>query len=228
MDKNNIKTSTIPVSLTEHLSALLDDEAGSFEQRRVLDELKSDDELRQQLSSYALIGEVMRSSEATLTVGSMFLSGIHEQIESDDEYNQVQLEHSANDGGESDITIGKKRTASWFRPIGGFALAASVVAVAVVGFQNYQSNSSTGMNTGLMITSLDNNLSKEKMATATVVSADQMMPKTLVVASNKANTATTSSSQYQQADVYERQLLKSYVDSHMEHASSVRFIAFTN
>jgi len=224
MGKNNIKASTTPVSLTEHLSALLDDEVGSFEQRRVLDELKSDDKLKQQLSSYALIGEVMRSSEATVTASSTFLSGIHEQIKSDDDYNQIRLNNSANDD-EVSVNIEKKQvtqTTSWLRPVGGLALAASVAAVAVIGFQSYQSNDSNGINSGLMSTSLDN-LSKEKMAVATSVTAG-----------NKTTTEAISSSQYQQADFYQRQLLKSYVDSHMEYASNtsfvpaVRFITYTN
>jgi len=99
MGKN--KTKTEAASLTEHLSALLDDEAGSFEQRRVLDELGSDEDLRQKLSSYALIGEVMRTAETTATANSDFLAGIHSKIEADDNYHQVKLEDkqsaSAND-----------------------------------------------------------------------------------------------------------------------------------
>ena len=51
-------------SKTEFLSALLDDEAGEFEQRRLLDELNKDAELGQTLSRYALMAEVMRAGNS--------------------------------------------------------------------------------------------------------------------------------------------------------------------
>lgn len=213
MDKNNTNTNTSsPVSLTEHLSALLDNEAGSFEQRRVLDELESNSDLREKLSSYALIGEAMRTTEATVTADSGFLAGIHSQIESEDEYHHIQLDKAAND----------KHSSSWLRPVGGFALAASVAAVAFFGFQNFQQNNSNIIDAGL--TTAENtapsssDLTEEKMATASVAQMDS---------ENRVNV-------YQQADVRTRMLLKRYVDSHMQYASntafvpSVRVIAYTN
>ena len=48
-------------SKNEFLSSLLDDEAGDFEKRRLLDELTKDDELAQTFTRYALMGEVMRT-----------------------------------------------------------------------------------------------------------------------------------------------------------------------
>lgn len=222
MDNNNIKKSTpTPVSLTEHLSALLDNETGSFEQRRVLDELKSDDDLRQKLSSYALIGEVMRTTEVTTTADSNFLAGIHAQIEAEDEYHQVKLVKAKND------SVNDTHNSSWLRPVGGFALVASVATVAFFGFQNFQQNNGNMIDTGLTTaanttpTTLDSSdLSEEKTVVATVISATQM--------------ASITANEYQQADARTRLLLKRYVDSHMQYASntafvpSVRVIAYAN
>lgn len=218
MDENNTKKSTpATVSLTEHLSALLDDETGSFEQRRVLNELKSNDDLRQKLSSYALIGEVMRTSEATTTADSSFLAGIHAQLESEDEYHQVQLREVSNDS----INDKRQGSSSWLRPVGGFAVAASVAAIAFFGVQNYQHGNANMPNAGTPTTVMStvapssNDLTEEKMATATVVPA-------------------TISDVFQQADARTRMLLKPYVDSHMQYASntaflpSVRSIAYAN
>ena len=234
MDKNNINTSG-PASLTEHLSALLDSEAGTFEQRRVLDELKSSDGLRQSLSSYALIGEVMRTAETTVTADSSFLAGIHAQIETEDEYHHIQLEEPVND----------KSSASWLRPVGGFALAASVATVAFLGFQNYQQNdtssmiaatsatssaiASTAVSTSAPTTipnaSQPDNLAQEERATSAIASTVQV---------TSVNNETIATNEYHQADARTRMLLKHYVDSHMQYASntafvpSVRVIAYAN
>ena len=48
------------VSKEERLSALIDGEAGAFEQRRLMDELQHDAELRGRYSRYHLIGDVIR------------------------------------------------------------------------------------------------------------------------------------------------------------------------
>lgn len=217
MDENNIKT-TPTVSLTEHLSALLDDEAGSFEQRRVLDELKSNDELNQKLSSYALIGEVMRTGETNVVVGSSFLAGIHDKLESDSSYDEVFIKDSVQNTNSPAANDAKP---SWLRPVGGFALAASVTAVAILGFQSYQPSGSDILGTGSVTTAKVEAPTTDQMAL-------MIKPEPKVMIAD----ATLDTSQYQQADVRTRQLLKRYVDSHMEYASnsafmpSVRVIAY--
>ena len=123
------------ISMTEHLSAMLDDEAGSFEQRRILDELKSSDDLSGKLAHYALIGESMRTAKQGAVADTGFLAGIHEQIDSEEEYHDVQVVTSGASAAKNDSASDKK---SWLRPVGGFALAASVAAVSVIGVQNYQ------------------------------------------------------------------------------------------
>lgn len=228
MDENNIKKLTPgAVSLTEHLSALLDDETGSFEQRRVLDDLKSNDDLRQKLSSYALIGEVMRTSEATVTADSSFLAGIHAQIESEDEYHQVQLPKESNES----FNDKRQGSSSWLRPVGGFAIAASVAAIAFFGIQNYQQSNTNMLDAGMASTVMStvapsaNDLTEEKMATAKVAPA---------TVSEIPMASVAKSDVFQQADARTRMLLKPYVDSHMQYASntaflpSVRSIAYAN
>lgn len=228
MDKNNIKKTDPPVSLTEHLSALLDDEAGAFEQRRVLDELKSNDDLSQKLSSYALIGEAMRSTETSITAGTSFLSGIHEKLEAEEEYDQVQITNQIDKASPANDA-----KPAWLRPVGGFALAASVAAVAVLGLQNYQQSNTNVLDTGsITTTSVEapqaGDLTKEKMAAAAVIPATDLVSQVVV------SDTTIASTEYQQANAQTRQFLKYYVDRHMQYASnaafvpSVRVIAYTN
>lgn len=219
MGKNNTTSSSEVASLTEHLSALLDGEAGSFEQRRVLDELRTDDKLRQKISSYSLIGETIRSGQITAVAGTSFLAGIHDKIDSEPEYDQIQLE---------DKNAENKKSNSWLRPVGGFALAASVVAVAFIGIQNYQQTE-----TGLVTASVENTAKPQKdkltvaeMNSATVVSADKTIANDQV--------ATVAPDLYSDADSQTRLLLKRYVDGHLQRASvkafvpSVRVIAFAD
>lgn len=124
----------------EYLSALLDDEAGAFEQKRLLDEVQTDEALQQKLSSYALIGESLRAENNEAPVlGSSFLAGIHEQLEEEDDFNEVLVEEV------EDIKDRPAANNTWFKPMLGGALAASVVAVmAFTLIQNPQNSLSTG------------------------------------------------------------------------------------
>ena len=205
------------VSMNEYLSALLDDEAGSFEQKRVLDELKSSDELRRKLSSYSLIGETMRLGELDKTVvcaSTNFLSGIHAKIEKEDLYDQVQVGTSLQNHAEN-----RTSSKSWLRPVRGFAMAASVAVIAVIGFQNFNNFNQLGIETAsnslsspktIALNQQKVQLSENEMNSAIEVPAD-----TLEVDNND---------HYQQADLHARSLLKRYVDSHMQYASTAAFV----
>lgn len=111
-------------SKTEFLSALLDDEAGDFERRRLLDELGSDDELGKTLSRYALIGEAMRAGgEKAMGMGdASFLAGIQDALEDEPAYDKPVVQ--APTGGQGIVR-------SW--RVVGLGLAATVAAVAVGG-----------------------------------------------------------------------------------------------
>ena len=219
MDNSN--TNSDQVILTEHLSSLLDDEAGSFEQRRVFDELKGDDALCQKLSCYALIGETMRSgSSQGQVVGENFLSGIHDEISNEPEYHNIQLENNPK----------SVKSNSWLRPVGGFAMAASVAAIAVLGFQNYQlANQQDLGSQSIDQTSLINAQSKpskpkEQLSVVDMKSAKVVSAATLERETIAANDSNVSDISYQQADASTRSFLKRYVDSHMQYASTTAFV----
>ena len=236
-------TNSTNVSLNEHLSALLDGEAGSFEQRRVLDELTTskssiaNKELCEKLASYSLIGESMRSAssaDATMITGSSFLAGIHDRIDAEPEYHQIQLQ---------DTATSEAKNSSWLRPIGGFALAASVAAIAVIGVQNYQQNPAqvpvvaSALSTDAPAAPQKTQLSVAAMKSATVVSAAELVEKAGKAEKEIAMVETkraTGDKLYRRADARTRALLKRYIDSHMQFASnptfvpSVRVIAYSD
>lgn len=176
----------------EHLSAVLDGEAGEFEQRRILDELAKDDSLRSSLSSYALIGETLRDEKQSVIASADFLAGIHDEIDAEPEYSHVQITETkaAND-------------TPWIRPAAGFAVAASVAAIAVVGMQSFMSGSNNTES------SLANN--------------GNAKPVLAVMAKAKA---------YNHPDKQTQTLYKRYLDSHVQYASttsmmpSVRVVSY--
>ena len=111
-------------SKNEFLSSLLDDEAGDFEKRRLLDELTKNDELAQTFTRYALMGEVMRNhaSGQRSTTSMSLLSRIQEELEDEPAYTgEVEAKTPAP----------VKTNARRFWQTGGLALAATVAAVAV-------------------------------------------------------------------------------------------------
>ncbi len=216
-----------PISLAEHLSSVLDDEAGSFEQRRVLDELKSSEDLSNKLSHFALIGESMRSTNPAVIAGPSFLAGIHEQIASEeDEYHDVQVSDSNS---ANDATNPQK---SMFRPIGGFALAASFAAIAVMGVQNYQLSNQVDEQSAIIVAAAQTLQAESQMAVVESPAIGVMS------VDNKQNDLKQSSSEkkqeYRQANAHARSFLKRYVDSHVQYASrstfvpSVRVIAYAD
>lgn len=115
----------------EYLSALLDDEAGTFEQKRLLDEVQKDEVLQQKLSSYALIGESLRAETTAPVLGASFLAGIHDQLDQEEAFDKVLIE---------DIKTTPATNNSWFKPMLGGAMAASLVAVMVVALQQSPEN----------------------------------------------------------------------------------------
>jgi len=214
--------------LNEHLSAVLDDEAGAFEQTRVFDELTKNNspELRQSLSFYSLIGESMRSAssaDATMITGSSFLAGIHEQIDKESDYHQVHIENAKKPAANSN---------SWLRPVGGFALAASFAAIAVIGVQNFQQTENATQTEILAANEKveKSQLSLAAMKSATVVSAADMIKaeeKPVIATVDKTMPSKTNKKVtdfYQPADSRTRALLKKYVDSHMQFASNTTFV----
>ena len=100
--------------IREQLSALADDELNEVEQPLLLGRLQRDAGLRACLGRYQLIGEVMRGTGATATLG---VAERVQQALADDQM-PVNARVSA-------------KTALW-KPVAGLAVAASVALVAVL------------------------------------------------------------------------------------------------
>jgi negative regulator of sigma E activity len=113
--------------LTEHLSAVFDDEATDFEKRRVLDEVSNDQETQSVWSRYALIGETIREKPAHIQAGSEFLQALHARLEDEPAY---------------DIAVNDTSTVKrgWLRPVAGMAAAVAVVSVAMITMQDFSSD----------------------------------------------------------------------------------------
>ena len=219
-----MSNSESPISINEHLSALLDDEAGSFEERRVLDELKADQKLSSKLSTYALIGETMRTGDAekpVLSLGSSFLDSIHEKIELEDDFNEVIV---GNDVISNKVAQAENKSSplSWLRPVGGFAVAASIGALAFMGLQNMGVLNNPNSQPDSIVDS--------SAPTAIVQSTPAVSP----ISDESVDSTIADNDQYADADAETRSMLKRYVDSHMQYATtsafvpSVRVIAYTD
>jgi negative regulator of sigma E activity len=222
------------VTLAEHLSAMLDDEAGTFEQKRVLDELKTDTALAKKLAHFALIKETLHSREASsVYAGTSFLEGIHDKLEAEPEFTSHALDDaisSSVSSTPSSADSGTKNSNGWLRPVGGFAMAASVAALAVIGFQNYLGNTQSENSPAI------ETLVKSDMDKTTAAAAKNQLTQAQMDSAVLADTGSVVSPEtadqndklaaldYRQADAQTRSLLKRYVDSHMQYASSSAFV----
>jgi len=99
----------------EQMSALIDDELSDVEQPLLLGRLQRDSELRERLGRYQLIGEVMRGVADIATLG---VANRVQRVLQQDAEGQVPY-------------IPKRKGFNWWKPVAGFAVAASVALVAV-------------------------------------------------------------------------------------------------
>ncbi len=97
--------------IREQLSALADDELSELERPLLLGRMQRDSALRECLGRYQLIGEVMRGASTSTGLG------IAKRVQ------QVVAE---------DAPMRVSQKARWWRPVAGFAVAASVALVAVL------------------------------------------------------------------------------------------------
>ena len=106
--------------IREQVSAFLDGELPDSEAELLLKRLARDGQLRESFGRYALIGEALRGpSLSPVTKG--FASRV-----------QLAVGGVSHAGGGHRV---EARTARWWRPFAGAAVAAGVAAVAVVAFQ---------------------------------------------------------------------------------------------
>ncbi|HHC73822.1 MAG TPA: hypothetical protein ENK78_01920, partial [Thiothrix sp.] len=84
------------IKKNEHLSAVFDNEASDFENRRLFDEISKDEDMQSTWSRYDLIGECLRqpsTATASLSSGSAFLESLHKRLEEETEV----MQPAAND-----------------------------------------------------------------------------------------------------------------------------------
>lgn len=115
------------VTKDEHLSALVDDEAGDFERRRTLDGLVADQDSRERWGRYHLIGDVMRG-DAPVALDVGFADRVLAAIQDE----------------EMEAVPASARAQRFAKPVAGFAMAASVAVATVLGVQGFTTQSTPG------------------------------------------------------------------------------------
>lgn len=199
-------------SKEEFLSALLDDEAGEFERRRLLDELKKDDEMGQTLSRYAFIGEAMRVSNGQrMGTGVSLLSRIQDELADEPAYEQPVVQMPVNRKPAS------APVPSW--RWAGMGLAATVAAVAVG---------------GMLFLNQPRQTVQTAMNPAPAAVAEQAPAQAAPATQVAAATADERIRQVGRIDPQTRDILKQYVAQHVKYASttaiapSIRAISYAN
>jgi sigma-E factor negative regulatory protein RseA len=109
----------------EQLSAYLDGELPEGELDLLLKQVTRDSQLRVSLGRYALIGETLRAQGAVAVIPASFSERISAAVAA-----EPALESAASAPKRS-----VKDSARWLRPAAGFAVAASVAAVAILALQ---------------------------------------------------------------------------------------------
>lgn len=122
---------TMKNTIDEKLSACLDDELDKFGCHRVVDELLSSEERRQRYLSYQLIGDVMRKDVPDL-MDANFSTRIMQNLPEDQVLQSEQVASRST-------TANSGVRALWMKPAMGFALAASVTAITLLGLGSFQS-----------------------------------------------------------------------------------------
>lgn len=192
-------------SKEEFLSALLDDEAGKFEQHRLLDELSKDAELGNTLSRYALMGEIMRSTTKPVIARKDFLAGIHAGLEDEPVYDEKVVDLSTYNTKPSTKAVSKRQTYVKLGAVAAIALVAVVAGSMLLKQPSQQAQVSTLA-------------SAPPTTSAALVQLAQAQPL------RSAN----------QLDPQSRDVLKQYVAQHVKYASttaivpSVRAISYSN
>jgi len=198
------------ITKEEYLSAFVDGEAGSFEEHRICDQLLTDKVMREKLSSFALIGESIRDgSQADSGIASQsFLRGIQDAIAEDESHTEVQ-----NDSTFISLDAARaKKKIILPKQVFGYAVAASVAAVAAISVQNYNASRVSEQQTEIASTSVSK--PADRISTSVVLPTVNKREKTTV--QNDYLIATS----YKAPDAETRGLMNKYVAHHLQYASS--------
>lgn len=208
------------VDKKEYLSALLDNEAGDFERRRLTDEIYKDDELAQTMGRYALVGELMRSraDQPMVMAKPDFLSGIQAEIAKEDESSPLDIdpplvEQATDSTKVASLTEERsKRQLSFVRY--GMAAAVGALAMGVVLTQS-----------GLL-----SQTETVPMMTASVASQNNMQMTTSAPAEPTVIVPVAMPASYAQplnlsrVDPQIRELLKQYLAEHVRYAPTTTLV----
>jgi negative regulator of sigma E activity len=205
---SQVQVKEMNTSKEEFLSAFLDDEAGEFERRRLLDELKKDEELGQTLSRYVFMGEAMRAGKGQrMGSGTSLLSRIQAELEDEPAYeasNVVQMPVRTE--------VRSVRSYRWV----GMGIAATVAAVAVGGLMFLNQAAPTVQTAAALPASAPVAKAPTKTMVADAASVDARIQ------------------QVGQINPQTRDILKQYVAQHVKYASttviapSIRAVSYAN
>ena len=198
-------------SKEEYLSAVLDDAVDGVERASVLNALREDADLGNTLSRYALIGEVMRSSNKPVVAKADFLAGIHASLDDEPVYDEKVIDLSSRTLKRETQSATSLPPLQFKRPkkqayVIGLATAAAVIAVV---------GGSIWLNQPLKQTEMVDNAPLQPAALVQLAQAKPI---------RSAN----------QLDPQSRDVLKQYVAQHVKYASttaivpSVRAVSYSN
>ena len=198
------------ITKEEYLSAFVDGEAGSFEQHRICDQLLTDEAMREKLSSFALIGEAVRnrSQDEASIANATFLSGIQDAIANEEPLSiETDEAHSIGQG-----TILPKKRRFIPKQAAGYAIAASVAAVAAISFQNYVNTPNQGEQ-------FDTASAENVVRTSSLLPSVQTANLKPVKKSNNEDSYFVAAS-YNTPDDITKDLIDKYVAHHLQYAST--------
>jgi sigma-E factor negative regulatory protein RseA len=143
-------------NIHEQLSALVDDELSDAEHALLIRQLSADSALRHTLSRYQMVSDSIHSN-----LPQQVDCHFHERV-------RAALQD------EAAIHSAHRVSARWYRPVAGFALAASVAVVAVVSLQNTREISNPAETQALAtIPSPDNYIRAENVSAPVALPASE-------------------------------------------------------
>lgn len=122
--------------LAEQLSALMDNECTEHERALALRRLGKENELLACWERYHLISDVLKGHMPDV-LRTDFSAQLSARIAAEAPLQKGQTQRTA----DARISWGKTRAISWVKPVAGFAVAASVASVALLGLQTWNDSS---------------------------------------------------------------------------------------
>ncbi len=121
--------------IRESVSALMDGECDELELRRLMSE-GSADEVDETWKRYHLIRNAMQNESQSLTFSSLDISQQVRAAIADEVSNASEESNNSKSVTGQNSVDGDAAVAAWYKPVVGFAVAASVAFAVVLGVQN--------------------------------------------------------------------------------------------